>query len=97
MVPNIAIVASENWKADFLAFISERMDQIDGDPQMVSMDDISKSLFSNRSDIMGQMALTLIERKYSHLLDQQYSPCPHCNRQIKAKPEKVKRKIKTMV
>jgi len=97
MVANAAVVVSENWKAEFLSFISERMDQIESDPQMVSMDEISKSLFANRSDIMGQMALALIQRKFGHLLDQKYCQCPQCNQRIKAKPKKVKREIQTLV
>jgi hypothetical protein len=37
---------------------------------MKSITDISKSLFSNRSEIMGQAASALIEKKYGHLLEQ---------------------------
>ena len=40
-----------------------QVDQIEKEYQMDSMDDISKSLFANRSDIMGQAALALIEKK----------------------------------
>ena len=64
---------------------------------MESMDDISRSLFENRSDIMGQAALALIERKFGHLLDQQHCQCPHCLRRITAKSEKVKREIQVLV
>ena len=64
---------------------------------MESMDDISKSLFANRSDIMGQAALALIEKKFGHLLDQQYCQCPHCLGRIKAKSKKVKREIQILV
>ena len=56
MIAKSAVVASEDWKSDFLTFVSERLDQIEKDYPMESMDDISKSLFANRSDIMGQAA-----------------------------------------
>lgn len=69
MVPKAAVVVSEDWKSNFLSFVSDRLDQIEKDCQMESMDDISRSLFANRSDIMGQAALVLIERKFGHLLD----------------------------
>jgi hypothetical protein len=97
MVPKAAVVVSKDWKSDFLSFVSERLDQIEKDNQMESMDDISKSLFANRSDIMGQAALALIEKKFGHLLDQQYCQCPHCLNRIKAKSKKVKREIQILV
>ena len=90
-------IVSEDWKSEFLSFVSNRLDQIEKDYQMESMDDISKSLFINRSDIMGQAALALVEKKFGHLLNQQYCQCPHCHRRIKAKPEKVKREVQVLV
>lgn len=90
-------VGSENWKSNFLSFVSNRLDQIEKDYPIETITDISKSLFTNRSEIMGQAALALIEKKYGHLLDQQHCQCPHCHRQIKAKSKKVKRDIDTLV
>jgi len=52
MVPKAAVIVSEDWRSDFLSFVSERLDQIEKDYQMESMDDISRSLFANRSDII---------------------------------------------
>jgi len=97
MVQQAAVAVSEDWKSGFLSFAGERLDQIERGSQMDSLDDISKSLFENRSDIMGQAALALIERKFGHLLDQQYCQCPHCHRRIRAKSEKVKREIQIIV
>lgn len=88
---------SEDWKSNFLSFASNRLDQIAKDESMESITDISKDLFANRSAIMGQAALALIEKKYGHLLEQEYCQCPNCSRQTKAKPEKVKRDIDTLV
>jgi len=87
----------ENWKSNFLSFVSNRLDQIEKDDSMESIKDISKSLFTNRSEIMGQAASALIEKKYGHLLEQQYCQCPNCSRQTKAKSKKVKRDIDTLV
>ena len=88
---------SENWKSNLLSFISNRLDQIEKDESMESITDISKSLFTNRSEIMGQAALALIEKQYGHLFEQENSKCPHCHKQIKAKSKKVKREIDTLV
>ena len=97
MVLKAAVDVGKDWKSDFLSFVSERLEQIEKDYQMESMDDISKSLFENRSDIMGQAALALIEKKFGHLLDQQYCQCPHCLSRIKAKSKKVKREVQIIV
>ncbi len=51
----------------------------------------------NRSKIMGQAALALIEKQFGHLLEQSHCECPLCNRVIKAKPEKVRREIDTAI
>ena len=56
-------VGSENWKSNFLSFVSNRLDQIEKDYPIETITDISKSLFTNRSEIMGQAALALIEKK----------------------------------
>ena len=55
-------VGTEDWKSSFLALISDRLDEIEKEYPMESISDISKSLFQNRSEIMGQAALTLIEK-----------------------------------
>lgn len=90
-------IGSENWKSTFLSFVSNRLDQIEKDNSMESITDISKSLFLNRSEIMGQAALAIIEKKYGYLLEQQYCQCPKCHQKTRAKSEKVKRDIDTLV
>jgi Uncharacterised protein family (UPF0236) len=91
------IVGVEDWKSDFFSFAGNRLDEIEKDVPMESITDISKSLFQNRSAIMGQAALALIEKKFGYLLDQEYCECPLCSRRIKAKPDKVRREIDTVI
>jgi hypothetical protein len=90
-------VGVEDWKSEFLSFVANRLDEIEKDVPMESITDISKSLFQNRSAIMGQAALALIEKKFGYLLDQEYCGCPLCSRRIKAKPDKVRREIETVI
>ena len=92
-----AFSLTEDWKSAFLSSVSDRLDQIEKGGCMESLGDISKILFKNRSDIMGQAALALIEKKFGHLLEQTHCQCPQCHRRIKAKPEKVKREVKTLI
>lgn len=94
---NVALSSVGDWKLDFLSLVVDRLEVIGDDISVNSMDDISKSLFKNRAEIMGQAALALVEKKFGHLLDKQYSKCPHCHRRIKARPEKVKREIATLI
>ena len=90
-------INAENWKSSFLSFTSDWLDEIEKDHPMDSITDISKSLFQKRSQIMGQAALALIEKKFGHLLEQSHCECPLCDRVIKAKPEKVRREIDTAI
>jgi len=90
-------IEAQDWKSSFLSSVSNCLDEIEKDYSMESITDISKSLFKNRSQIMGQAVLALIERKFGHLLDQHNCQCPLCNRLIKAKSQKVRREIDTIV
>lgn len=90
-------VASENWQSNFLSFASNSLNQIEQDESMESITDISRNLFKNRSEIMGQAALALIEKKFGHLFEQESCHCPECNRKIKARRDKVKREIETLI
>ena len=66
----------EDWRSEFFTFLWDRLEEIESEIVMDSLDDISKALFQNGSDIMGRAALALIEKKFGHLLDQEYSECP---------------------
>jgi hypothetical protein len=94
---NVALSKDVDWKSDFLNFLSDRLDKIEEEYGMTSMDDISKSLFQNRSEIMGRAALALIEKKFGRLLEQRYAQCPRCQSRVKAMSEKVKREIITFI
>ena len=93
----VALKRSEDWKSSFLSFLADQLDKIESENSMNTMDDISKNLLKSRSEIMAQAALAFIEKKYGHLLDQQYCQCPHCNRRIKAGSKKVKREVTTLL
>jgi hypothetical protein len=96
MIAKAVVCKTQDWKSGFLAFVSERLDQLERDEQMDTLDDISKSLFENRSDIMGQAALALIQRKFGHLLEQEYCQCPRCHQRIKAM-KKIEREVLTLI
>ena len=90
---NLAVKEQLDWKSDFVSFSGNWLEQIERDIQMETIGDISKALFEKRSDIMERAAQALIERKYGHILEQEYSECLHCHKNIKARPKKVKREV----
>ncbi|HSQ86407.1 MAG TPA: hypothetical protein VLM43_16975, partial [Desulfobacterales bacterium] len=71
-----------DWKSDFVSFSGNWLEQIERDIQMETLDDISKAMFEKRSDIMKRAAQALIERKYGHILEQEYCECLHCHKNI---------------
>ena len=54
---NVALQRIEDWKSGFVSFACDRLEMIEKDAGMDTMDDISKNLFQNRNEIMGQAAL----------------------------------------
>ncbi len=86
-----------DWKDPFLEFVSNRMDQIEQDIAMNSISDITKALFENRSEIMGQAALALIQKRFGPYFEQTHCDCPNCHTRVKAKAEKVKREVETTI
>lgn len=90
---NFAFKEQIDWRSEFVSYSGDWLEHIERDNQMETLGDISKALFENRSDLMAQAAQALIERKYGHLLEQEYCECPHCHKNVKAKPEKVKREV----
>lgn len=81
----------------FLEYLNNLMDRLERDDSMDTLEDITKALFNNRSNLLGQLTLSLIEKKFSFYLDQQYCDCPVCGKSLKASAKKVKRKIETLV
>jgi len=84
-------------KSFFLTFCENWIDEIGGRCELDTLNDITRELFEKRSSIMEQAALALIEKRCGDLLDQEYCQCPICQKKIKAKTEKVKREVKTMI
>ena len=48
----VALSDVEDWKSDFLSYLWDRLEQIEGEIGEDSLDDISKGLLQNQSDIM---------------------------------------------
>lgn len=89
------IDSSENWRAAFHEFLDVQLDKLDKEYSMDDLGDISKAILEEKSEILGQLTLTLIERKFGQFLNQKESYCPKCGKSM-LKQGKVSRKIQTL-
>ena len=57
--------SNENsWRTEYFEFLNEKLDQIESEISMDKIEDITNTIFQNKSEILGQMALGLIKRKH---------------------------------
>ena len=82
---------------DFFEFLGNRIYEMEEGSHLNSIGDISELIFKHRQGIMGRLALSFIEKNFGSYLDQEYCPCPICDKRIKANPKKVHREIETMI
>ena len=88
--------SDNSWKKEVLEFIDKRLDQIAEQATMEKIEDITGAIFRNKSEILGQMTLGFIKKKYGRLLNQEYCNCPKCNKRIKVWNKKAKRTIESL-
>ena len=77
-------IHNNSWKKEVIEFFDKRLDQIAEQTTMDKIEDITGAIFRNKSEILGQMTLGLIKKKYAHLFDQEYCNCPICSKNLKA-------------
>jgi len=88
--------SNNSWKKGVLEFLNKRSDQIAEETAMEKTEDITGAIFRNKSEILGQMTLGFINKKYCNLLNQEYCNCPKCNKRITAWNKKAKRTIESL-
>ena len=59
-------------------------------------DEITKSIFENKSEVSGAIALEIARKKHRHLFEQVYIDCPECSHRLKTRGDK-SRKVETAV
>lgn len=84
------------WRAEIFQSLDIKLDQIIEENNMETIDEITGAIFRNKSEILGELTLGLIKRKYSHLLDQECFNCPICGKSLKSWNKKVKRSIESL-
>ncbi len=76
------IESSDNWRSLFYDFLDTRLDKMEEEYPMEDLGEISKAVFQERAEILGQLILGFIERKFGHLLNQQNCDCPECGKSM---------------
>lgn len=89
------IESFDNWRSLFYAFLDTRLDKIEDEYSMEDLGEISKAVFQERAEILGQLILGLIERKFGHLLNQQNCDCPECDKSMQ-RQGKLSKTIQTL-
>lgn len=75
----------DNWKSEILENISQKINQIKTGQPMKSFDEISKTIFNYKSEILGSIATGLIKKDFDFYLNQEYCDCPWCSKSIKSR------------
>jgi len=88
--------SNNTWRDEIFEFLNEKLDQMIEQIDMEKIDDITGAIFRNKSEILGQLTLGLIKRKYNDLLNQEHCDCPICGKRLKAWNKKVKRTIESL-
>lgn len=85
-----------DWRRLFFEFLDVQLDTIEKECSMDDLGDITSAILQRRSEILGQLVLGLVNKRYAALLEQEYCACPRCSKQIKSRG-KHKRELETLV
>lgn len=80
---NSGVEPREDWKDGFLWYMGGRMEGMDKENSIESLSDISAMLWGNRGEILGQLALAFIRKRFGNLLSQEHCSCPRCGKTLK--------------
>ncbi len=73
----------EDWRDRCLAYIGTLLEEFVEAYAMTKLSEITGSLFRHKAEILGQLALALIQKRHGALLEQEFCECPECNRVLK--------------
>ena len=95
---NLAIeIKPENVYDPFYDVLEDCIDNLENDPNMDSLDDITAKLFEKRAELMGHLAKAVLESKFEDLLKQEYHNCPCCRKRLKVHTRNVPREILSLI
>lgn len=84
------------WRDDFFKFLNLKIDLILKENVMEKIEDFTRAVFNNKSEILGQLILAFIKSNYGHLFEQDHCDCPNCGEKAKCWSKKAKRKVESL-
>ncbi len=84
------------WRDDFFIFLNDKIDKMIEETTMEKIEDFTGAVFNNKSEILGQLTLGFIKKKYGHFFDQEYCDCPLCAKKVKCWNKEAKRKVESL-
>lgn len=85
----------EDWKVPVFERLNAWLDGIERRGSMDKLIDITSTLLDNRDELLGELVLAVIRRRYKGLIEQKTCPCPHCKRSLKVRARH-RRRVKTL-
>ncbi len=86
--------ARRDWRAEYFGFLNDLLDKMQGESGMEKLWDITRIMVENKSEVLGQLTLAFVKRKYGELMEQEYCDCPKCKKKLKSRG-KHKREVET--
>jgi len=99
VIPMVRISKGEcksDWRSHFLDFMNTRLDGMEDGCRMNSLGDITSAIMANRSEILGELALGFVRKRFGHLLEQEYCDCAKCGKQLHTRG-KHKRQLESLI
>ena len=72
------------WRDELIENFNNQLDKLET-VNMNKLEDITNSIFNQKSEMLGSIILGLIKKNYNHLLNQEFCRCPICEKMLKAK------------
>lgn len=80
---NLGAQPQEDWREGFLRYMGDQMEDMDKEQTIESLSDISAMLWNNRAQILGQLTLAFVRKRFGDLLRQEHCSCPCCGKTLK--------------
>lgn len=74
--------AARDWLNPFLSFVTDRMEAMDKETPTATLHGITSTLLANKSEILGQLILALLKKRFGDLFVQEHSNCPQCGKML---------------
>jgi hypothetical protein len=96
MVRAAEATCNDHQRDSFMAFLDARLDVMEQGCPMNDLGEITSTILANRADILGELALSFVRKRFGDLLEQAFCPCSQCGKQLKVRARH-KRMVETLI